>query len=380
MSKKKVIYYSKINFGNPGSSGIRNKIEGQWIAFNNAGLETDLFYIENYKAYLKTSTGVIEKKFKNKYSKIKFIYIDFINEWNIDKYDTIFIRYFFVHPLAILMLWKIKQKNSNIKIIWDMPTYPYIGVLLKTTIKNFIVACFDFISHPFLKNYSNIIVTVSDHEKIFGIPTIKTSNGINYSSFPIKNETPLLNEFNLIGLANLQYWHGFDRVVNGIKAYKKANNIINVKFHIVGNGDAIPKLKNLVNELSLTDNVIFYGQKLDESLNDIFNFSHMAVGILGLHRTNDKYSSISSLKVREYCVRGIPFIDGFPDTDIDSNFPFWFKVPADDSIIDINEIINYFIDIKNKYPDYSNRMNLFAKEYLTWDVKLKELINWIKNN
>ena len=380
MNKKKVIYYSKINFGNPGSSGIRNKIEGQWIAFNNAGLETDLFYIENYNAYLKSTSGVIEKEFKNKYSKIRFIYCDFINEWNITKYDTIFIRYFFVHPLAILMLWKIKSKNSKIKIIWDMPTYPYLGVLLKTTIKNFIVACFDFISNPFLRFYSNIIVTVSDHDRIFGIPTIKTSNGINYSSFPIKNETLLQNEFNIIGLANLQYWHGFDRIVYGIKEYNKSNNKIKVKFHVVGNGDAIPKLKNLVNELSLSENVIFYGPKIENSLNEIFNISHMAVGILGLHRTKDKYSSISSLKVREYCVRGIPFIDGYPDTDIDKNFPYMFKVPANDSKIDINEIINFFIDIRNKYPDYSIQMNLFAKENLTWDVKLKELFKWIKNN
>ena len=43
------------------------------------------------------------------------------------------------------------------------------------------------------------------------------------------------NELHLIGVAEIHFWHGFDRLIKGLKEYYAHNPGYKVYFHIVGN-------------------------------------------------------------------------------------------------------------------------------------------------
>ena len=52
-------------------------------------------------------------------------------------------------------------------------------------------------------------------------------------------------------------------------------------------------------------------------------------------------SESPTLKVREYCARGIPWIIACKDPDFPDDFPYILRVPPDESPIDIDPVIDF---------------------------------------
>jgi len=161
-------------------------------------------------------------------------------------------------------------------------------------------------------------------------------NGINVSLCPLRNHDQKGKILYLLFVANVSRWHGIDHIIRGIYEYK--NNHL-ICLHIVGNGKDIPNLKKLVDNLHLSKQVIFHGFKTGDELDSLFNSCHIAVGSLGLHRIG--LSESSTLKVREYCARGIPYIIACGDPDFPDDYPYIFRVPPDESPIDIESVIDF---------------------------------------
>ena len=99
-----------------------------------------------------------------------------------------------------------------------------------------------------------------------------------------------------------------------------------------------------------------------EELNDLFNKCDFAIGSLGRHRSG--IDKIKTLKNREYAARGIPFAYSETDEDFE-NMPYVFKVPADESPINIKELLDFYvsqpcspIEIRNsiKFLSWKNQM------------------------
>jgi hypothetical protein len=65
----------------------------------------------------------------------------------------------------------------------------------------------------------------------------------------------------------------------------------------------------------------------------------MGIGSLARHRSN--IDKIKTLKNREYAARGIPFIYSETDDDFE-NMPYIKKEKADDSPINIDELIKFY--------------------------------------
>jgi len=99
------------------------------------------------------------------------------------------------------------------------------------------------------------------------------------------------------------------------------------------------------------------------------------VGSLGIHRIGLKEASI--LKAREYCARGIPFIYGIADPDFPADFPYILHLPADESPIDIEQVIT-FADRVLADPDHPQKMHRYAEEHLDWSVKMKRLKDFLE--
>src|SRR5665647_1646028 len=148
-----------------------------------------------------------------------------------------------------------------------------------------------------------------------------------------------------------------------------------VFFHIAGDSDNTEPIryKELVKKCDLSNYVIFYGRKTGKELDMIYNKADIAVGSLGCHRISIK--NVKTLKNREYCARGLPFF--YSETDVDfEDKDFIFKVPSNDSPIEIEEIINFVTN--NKLDEVKIRK--YACENLTWEKQFEKVLNEVFPN
>lgn len=226
-----------------------------------------------------------------------------------------------------------------------------------------------------LYKYVDKVITYSNDKEIWGIPCINISNGIDPNEVSIidKNIEKSINEINFIGVAGIAFWHGFDRFILSMAEYYKNNPKEIVKFHIVGDGnkETVNALKNLVKENKLEDYVVFYGYKVGKELDEVYNKADIGVG--GLAAFRQGLTTGSGLKNREYCAKGIPFING----DIDNSFAgckFVYNVPNENSLFSIKEIIEWYRNLNMT----SEEIRKYAENNLSWDIQMKKVIEGIK--
>ena len=221
------------------------------------------------------------------------------------------------------------------------------------------------------------IVTFSDEQEIFGQQTIRISNGVDMDSTPLHPAFPQLsNPLHLIGVAEVHYWHGFDRLIAGLGAYYQQPSKVkrDVIFHIVGGVDETYMTGNskqigfqtLIDRYDLKDKVIFHGALFGAELDDVFNQCQFAIGSLGRHRSG--ITRIKTLKNREYATRGIPFIYSEQDEDFDHQ-SYVLKAPADESPINICDIID-FVDSQSWNPTVIRH----SVDHLSWKVQMQKVV------
>ena len=240
-----------------------------------------------------------------------------------------------------------------------------------------------------LYSQQDAVVTFSDAEEIFGQRTIRISNGVDFDSIPLHNYQPSdsqPSDLHLIGVAEVHYWHGFDRLIAGLGEYYRTSALSpqpsafkEVFFHIVGgvapsemyDSMHAPGFHELMEKYQIRDKVIFHGQLFGQALDDVFNQCQFAVGSLARHRSG--ITNIKTLKNREYATRGIPFIYSEQDTDFDHQ-PYVLKAPADESPINIQHIID-FVGVAKFSPDII-RNSVYD---LRWKVQMQKVLDIIKN-
>ena len=255
------------------------------------------------------------------------------------------------------------------KIILELPTYPYDLEIKKDNI-------FTKLDKKYRLNlykYVDRIVTYSDDEEIFGIKTIKISNGIDIEKISIASKLKFNNnEINFISVAQIAFWHGIDRFILSMAEYYKNNPKEIIKFHIVGDGDKkiINNLKEIVRVNKLEEYVIFYGYKSGQKLDEIYSKSDIGVG--GLAAFKQGLISGSALKNREYCAKGLPFIISYIDKGF-NNQKFVYQVSNDESLFDLNKIIDWYKNLKMT----SQSIRKYAEDNLTWDKQMKKVIDYI---
>lgn len=291
---------------------------------------------------------------------------------NKEDQKVLYIR--FAYPDLWLLKTLQKAKSSNYFVILDIPTFPYRHEF-SLSFKGIFFRICDLIFVKNARKYVDLIISPHNDSLVLGIKNVRYSNGVDISNIKVKSYVYGDNDvINIISVSSLQKWHGYDRVIKGLANYYKKNPEKKVYFHVVGDGPELPKLKRLTRKLNVEDFVVFHGVKTGKDLDELFDICHVAVGSLGMHRI--KLIKGSVLKSREYCARGIPFIIGYEDPDFPQSFKYIFRVPADESPIDIDAIVTFYESIKNE--NYTLEMRKYAEEYLVWSVKLKPVIEAIK--
>lgn len=266
---------------------------------------------------------------------------------------------FLIHFVRVL-------KKAGVRIVMEIPTYPYDNEY--TTLKGKFKLSIDRIFRKKLAQELNAIVTFSEENEIFGQRTIRISNGIDFSTIRMKRDSKKPGELHLIGVAEIHFWHGFDRLLTGLRDYySRGHTSCNVFFHIVGEftgdrerGEILP----LVGDAILCNYVTLHGSLYGADLDGLFDLADLGIGSLARHRSG--ISAIKTLKNREYAARGIPFIYSETDSDFDA-MQYVLKVPADESSIDINQLVGFLeqlrlspVDIRQSvvHLSWKEQMNL----------------------
>ena len=270
-----------------------------------------------------------------------------------------------------------RLKSKGIKSVTEVPTYPYDKEFVGFPyFSGRFWLKFDKVFRNTLSKQMDAIVTFSDANVIFGQRTIRISNGVDLDSIPIHNYQPSTDKaIHLIGVAEVHYWHGFDRLIAGLGEYYSNNpNPRQIYFHIVGgvaynemNGSIhAPGFANLIEKFCLKDYVIFHGQLFGEELDKVFNQCCFAIGSLARHRSG--ISVIKTLKNREYATRGIPFIYSEQDADFEEQ-SYIIKASADETPINIQQIID-FVDSNHFCPQDIRK----TVEHLSWKIQMKHVL------
>ena len=327
------------------SNGISKKIRYQVNALKECGLDVRTCYYDvdqdGHRKWMIDDNTL--KDFGNgSWAKIKkrFCFSPIVEYTRKEKIDFIYIRsYHNANPFTIHFVRKLKKTGA--KVVMEIPTYPYDQEYITARMKLDLLVdkCF----RQRMAKTMNAIVTFSNAPVIFGQHTIRISNGIDFSAIQMKtkiNDTS--TSLHLIGVAEIHYWHGFDRLIQGLVNYYKTARDYKVYFHIVGNASGEREIQEVVAPIKknhLEEYIIMHGAQHGDKLDTLFNDADMGIGSLGRHRS--KITHIKTLKNREYAARGIPFIYSEMDSDFDTR-SYVLKVPANEDPIDVDKLIEFY--------------------------------------
>lgn len=388
--KKKICYFT-IWREECETVGINNKIKNQVKAFCNIGLDSylcvssnnfiklykyskdnrDLKLIEERelsdKAKYSSQIGAVKRKISS-CKRLKEC-INFL-ETSMGKYDFDILYIRRILPITISIAKYIKRTSKKgKKILWEIPTWnSYAKTLYWTMIK-----CQEkYMYRRLRKSITKIVAIASEEIKDDNILFI--NNGVDNESIA-KRKLHNHDSINLICLATFAYWHGYDRLIEGLKNYYNDNssNKREVKVKMVGNGD-VEELKELSRKYRLDKYISFEGVLVGKELDDLFNEMDIAIGNLGFFR--EGVFSDTSIKIREYCARSIPFVTALNVNDFPKDYPYILKVPMDESPIDVNKIVEFYNSISDS--NYLYEMRKYSEEYLSWENKLQGILKVIK--
>lgn len=282
-------------------------------------------------------------------------------------FDTIFIRRIAAIPSYLYAL-RFAKKNG-INVIVELPTYPYVNERKNSPRRLFysVVSFLDSTIGRMAEKYINLCAVIGEKtDKVGSVPAININNGVDVNLYPVSRKC-LDKSIILIAVASFCYWHGIDRLLLGLKHYyEETAGKVEVKINIVGNSKdgTIDTLKKLTKEYRLQKNVVFHGFKSGNELNEVFAESDIAIASLGLHRKG--LITSSTLKVREYCARGLPIVYAGNDPCLDRHSDLFLKICEDESPIDIDEIVNYANKFRGKESLYHKMIRNVATEEMSW--------------
>lgn len=356
------------------ANGISKKIRYQVKALKDCGLDVRTCYYEvssDGNRRWMADNEILTDFGSGMSAKIRkrFDFSFIANYVSQEKIALVYIRSFHnANPFTIRMVKQLKYAGA--KVVMEIPTYPYDQEYVTRFMKLELAVdrCF---RHSLVRKMDGII-TFSDAREIFGKKTIRISNGIDFDAVPVKqhiNDTS--SELHLIGVAEVHYWHGFDRIISGLTKYYQTPRDYKVYFHIVGalSGERErQKILPLIKQYQLEPYVILHCAHRGKTLDQLFEHADFAIGSLGRHRSG--ITNIKTLKNREYTARGLAFVYSETDSDFD-NRPYVLKAPADESPIDIENLIAFY-QHQQLSPD---EIRSSIKETLSWQAQMQIVLN-----
>lgn len=360
--------------------GISKKILYQKKALEECGLEVRLCYLsidqDGYHQRM-VDHDVLENFGQGITAKIKKrIRYTRLAEYILKNgIQFVYIRSFHnAGPFLITLLKKLNR--AGVKTVLEIPTYPYDQEYNKVCLADRLRIISDKLFRHQLAKQIDRIVTFSNDKTIFGVRAINISNGIDFSQIRMKTKNNYyVDSLHLIGVAEIHFWHGFDRVLKGLAIYYQKRQDVTVFFDIIGDGveEELKKLKAITVTNGLEKYVTFHGSRSGDELDQLFENADMGIASLGRHRSN--ITHIKPLKNREYAARGIPFVYSEIDDDFE-NMPYIMKAPADETPLDIEELVKFYHE--HPFQPLEIRNSIISK--LSWKIQMEIVIKEVFGN
>lgn len=327
-------------------SGISKKIFAQCEALGRCGVPTELCHLEI--APDGTQRRMAGERVIRDFGRgIRAKLLKRLSLGDVTRYirdegiGMVYIRHD-LNASPVLILWLRRLRRMGVRTALEIPTYPYDGEFARASRKARMKLFFDRLFRRAMARYIDRIVTFSDETTIFGRPTVRISNGIDFESIRVKERRrDAAHELHLLAVANIHYWHGFDRAIEGLRHYYATPRERIVRLRIAGDSrDALLNdYRRRIAEYGLTEYVALIGTRSGDALDAEFDWCDMGVASLGRHRNG--ITRIKTLKNREYAARGIPFVYSEQDADFDA-MPYVMKAPADDTPLDIEALVHFY--------------------------------------
>lgn len=376
MRRNKGYYIDNVVYGNPHGRGVKNKIQMQIESMSNFA-DISLLYLEDKPV---STIGKILKRLpffstRRNYKEVFRI---------IDTPDFLYIRRVNLDLKFVKFLWKLKKTYPFCKMLLEIPTYPYKGEMLANN-WSFPLYAKDCIYRQFLRFSIDKIVLFDNHKRLFGIDCIYTMNGIDVKKYSIVNSKPHKdNLLNIIYAGELGPQHGLERIIEGLKRYyeRKEKSKETVVLHCAGSGTLEEYYKSLVEKYRLSDYIIFHGYIDEDKLNGLYDKSDLALAPLGMYKIGIHVGSF--LKTREYLAKGLPIIAGC-SIDVFEKYTcdYVYNVDNNSSIVDIEQIVQYYMNLLRKYQDrknLANQIRIYAEKHIDYNVILKPIREYIEGN
>ena len=361
MSLKTLSYFALVDISK--SPGVVKKIQDTVIAAQENGLKA------THNIYPTSLSGVS----------------GFLKALVTSNSDVVMIRFSdLVFPIVFFVMNVLRLRGK--KIIVDVPTPRSTGLremdkMVTNPAKRSVRKFISYASASWVLMPANLIIQYADEGKWFSLglryKTLKMGNGILITDdIPLTKAVWPKNQLNLIAVAQLADWHGYDRMLYALAELKKQNLPCEVTFTVVGDGEALPFLKKLANDLNL-ENVNFKGRLTGKDLDDVFANMHVGVASLGLYRVGLNEAAV--LKTREYMARGLAVVTAGQDPDFyaQETKKFRYEVSNDSDIVGIVSLIVKFTT--NEVLDFDPKAcRIFAESNLDLRNKIKTITLGLK--
>lgn len=347
------------------------KIRNQINAFNEAGLCCNEIVLpresskwNSIKSYLPFSNVYPRWTYKEEYDNADFLYMR---------------RPYVMTSAMRRVLRKARKRNPKIKIIIEIPTYPYDQEYQYDKLV-FMILAKDRYNRRRMNGIVDYYAVLEDTNTVFGLPAIKIVNGINVDEIHkrVPRETNP-EEIHLCAVASFRQWHGYDRVIEGMKDYYHNGGERNIICHFVGDGDETEVYRKMMNQYGLDDHFVFHGYLEGKALDEVYNECTLSLGVFGMYRKGLNLSS--DLKSRDAVARGIPSITGCrTDIFVKDRFPYFLEFPNDPSPVDFKEIIEFHDRIyKDGQEKVISAIRAYAGKTVDMQAAMKNVIDFYKS-
>lgn len=378
-NKNKLLYITRYSLDQ--EFNLKKKFDGQLAAFQELGF--DVYFI----GFDKTNLYLVHNNEKTVYGKTHFripsyLHTQFYNDLHkaaikAIKDIGIDIVYWRIAPLfASSCRVAETTKEAGVQLILEIPTFPPD----QETHLNGLRKAFFYYSSRFFDRFNSLVdiyVVIGEdaHGEYRGKPAINIENGIDIKSMPVRVPVNEKNTVHILALASMNYWHGYERIIKSLGEYSGNQNVV---IHMVGGneGGSLPEWKELTHQLNLDDKVLCHGSMSGEELDDMFDLCDIGVNSLAMYKKG--FNVTMELKAREYISRGLPFICAVDDPALSyAEKPMWLRVPNDDSIPDMNEIIEFALKMKND-PTHVQVLRKLAEDHMTWEQQYKKVFDCLE--
>lgn len=299
-----------------------------------------------------------------------------------DDPDFLYVRRT-VADRAYLEFWKrVKERYPNCKIIIELFTYPYdkddFG---KWNAWPFYIK--ELLYRPKLKNYVDRFATYTEDQEIFGIPTLRSANGIHVERVPQVAGEFADGQINIIGVAYMQRHHGYERIIKGLHEYytNQKNPEYKVVLRLVGDGPEKPLYQELVSKYHLEAYVHFYPTMSGEELDRLYDTCDMALVSFGMYKAGF-YGKMCALKSRECLAKGMPLITGCEIDVLPEDYPYAKVFSNDSSVVDIGEITALYKRIRSSVgskKELADKIRAFAREHVSMEAVMRNVVMYIES-